>query len=507
MKKTLFSIAVVLTVTGCSKTESIKNETPDNGDVKIFAHDLNAPISRTVTNQDTYEVTWKDWDNISVFTTVAGIIPDNYDDWCVGNPVKFTTNSSEGGNRLFLINEEISNTDKLAAFRERYAGNAALDWYIVYPGLMETPSNPGKSVIFFGKRSDLDMSQHGNDNTDHLARHDVLFGKALNILEPTVTMQHIGALQQVTVTNNYSEDVTVSSIKMSTTSAKLSGEFRLHFTEDTPFDPSDAMSSGNEYVLDVTDGTAIAPGTSAKFYFVTAPFSISAGETVSFQISTDKGICETTMTASETLDFQPGHRYNANVPFKIDESAAKQINDIKMNVYKMQTDGCTSGLNFTTGEVIDLNNISAENQARVDVVTVQPGQINFIAPSNNDHFKWLQGAAFTNIPNWTTRNTTSFRRTYLNKDQFKATTKYSEIVKAYDEAQTSWTINEVSGNESQHKFNGLKASQAGYLVVAAKTEDGRYALIFFKEVGAYMQDPQWSNMTITIDLKIKDPEA
>ena len=130
--------------------------------------------------------------------------------------------------------------------------------------------------------------------------------------------------------------------------------------------------------------------------------------------------------------------------------------------------------------------------------------IMFIAPYNNDHFKDLQGSAFTNIPKWKTRNTTSFRRTYLGKAQFDAITTYSEIVKAYDEAATSWTINNIAGDESQNKFIGLKAAQAGYLVIAAKTSDGRYALIFFKSVGAYKEAPEWSNMTITIDVKIKD---
>lgn len=65
-------------------------------------------------------------------------------------------------------------------------------------------------------------------------------------------------------------------------------------------------------------------------------------------------------------------------------------------------------------------------------------------------------------------------------------------------------MNQNSRNESQNKFNGLKAAQAGYLVIAAKTSDGRYALIFFKAVGAYKQAPEWSNMTVTIDVKVKD---
>ena len=509
MKKITLSIAVILSAVCCTKTETFNEVKTSNQEIKLYAHDLNALVSaKTVTNPETYAVNWTDGDSISVFTSVAGQLPTTVDDWKIGNPVKFVTNTAEGDNRIFVIDESVKDAaaGKLEAFRERYATNKPLDWYVVYPGFMQTPSTPGKSIIFFGKRSDLDMSQHGNDNMDHLARQDVLLGKALNTLEPVVSMQHIGALQQVTVKNTCSEPITVKSITMTTTTAKLSGEFRMHLTEAEPFDPSDAMSSSSEFVLDVTDGTPIASGSSAKFYFVTPPFKVAAGENVTFSITADKGTSVKTMTAQSELSFLSGHRYNANVDFATDESLAKTVSDVVMNVYKLQAQGCNSGLDLSTGEVIDLYNILEleENQARVDVVTVQPGEINFIAPSNNDHFSWLQGTAFTSIPTWTTRNTTSFRRTYLNKGQFDAITTYSEIVKAYDEAATSWTINDVAGNESQNKFNGLKAAQAGYLVIAAKTSDGRYALIHFKEVGAYKQAPQWSNMTIKIDVKIKD---
>ena len=507
MKKTLFYISIAFVVLGCSKTESLIEQNVPRADIKIYARDLNSHISKTVTDSDSYQVEWADGDNVAVFTSVAGSLPLDYSSWCVGNPVKFTTDSEEGGNRVFLIDESLTDATKLTAFRSRYEDNAALDWYVVYPGLMSTPSHPGKSVIFFGKRSDLDMSQHGNDNTGHLSRHDVLFGKALNTLEPVVTMQHIGALQQVTVTNNSADEITVKSIAMTTTSAKLSGEFRLHLADETVFDPSDAMSSSNEYVLDVTDGTPIPSGASAKFYFVTAPFKVAAGEMVSFQISTDKGVCAKNMTASSEMSFLSGHRYNANISFKLEEAKAKQVNDLVMNVYKMQLEGCNSGLDLTNGEVIDLYNISAADQARVDVVTFQPSTIVFAAPSNNDHFAWLQGAAFTAIPSWKTRNTTSFRKTWMGEAAFRAITKYSEIVDAYDKADASWTINGVSGSESQNKFMGLKGAQAGYLVIAAKTSDGRYALIYFKTVGAYVEDPAWSNMTITIDVKIKDTET
>lgn len=506
MKKITLSIAVILSAVCCTKTETFNEVKTSNQEIKLYAHDLNALVpSRTVTNPETYAVNWTDGDSISVFTSVAGQLPGDANDWKIGNPVKFVTNTVEGDNRIFVIDESVKDAaaGKLIAFRERYATNDALDWYVVYPRFMQTPSTPGKSIIFFGKRSDLDMSQHSNDNMDHLALQDVLLGKALNTLEPVVSMQHIGALQQVTVKNTCSEAITVKSITMTTTTAKLSGEFRMHLTAEEPFDPSDAINSSSEFVLDVTDGTPIASGSSAKFYFVTPPFTVAAGENVTFSITADKGTSVKTMNAQSELSFLSGHRYNANVDFAMDESLAKTVSDVVMNVYKLQLEGCNSGLDLSTGEVIDLYNISEENQKRVDVVTVQPGQINFIAPSNGDHFKYLEGS-FYNIINWKTRNTTSFRRTYLGKAQFDAITKYSEIVKAYDEAATSWTINDTAGNESQNKFNGLKAAQAGYLVIAAKTSDGRYALIYFKEVGAYKQAPEWSNMTITIDVKIKD---
>lgn len=508
MKKITLSIAVILSAVCCTKTETFNEVKTSNQEIKLYAHDLNALVpSRTVTNPATYEVNWKDGDAISVFTSVAGQeLPKTPDEWKIGNPVKFVTNTAEGDNRIFVIDESVKDAalGKLNAFRERYATNEALDWYVVYPGFMQTPSTPGKSIIFFGKRNDLDMSQHGNDNMDHLALQDVLLGKATNTKEPVVSMKHIGALQQVTVTNTCSKAITVKSITMATTTAILSGEFRMHLTEDVPFNPSDALNSSSTFVLDVTDGAAIAPGSSAKFYFVTPPFKVAAGENVTISITADKGTSVKTMTAQSELSFLSGHRYNANVDFAVDESLAKTVSDVVMNVYKLQGEGCNSGLDLSTGDVIDLYNISEENQKHVDVVTVQPNVIDFIAPSNNDHFSYLQGTSFTSIPNWTTRNTTSFRRTYLGKAQFDAITKYSEIVKAYDEAATSWTINDTAGNESQNKFNGLKAAQAGYLVIAAKTSDGRYALIFFKAVGDYVYEPQYSNMTITIDVKIKD---
>lgn len=508
MKKITLSIAVILSAVCCTKTETFNEVKTSNQEIKLYAHDLNALVpSRTVTNPATYEVNWKDGDAISVFTSVAGQeLPKTPDEWKIGNPVKFVTNTAEGDNRIFVIDESVKDAalGKLNAFRERYATNEALDWYVVYPGFMQTPSTPGKSIIFFGKRNDLDMSQHGNDNMDHLALQDVLLGKATKTKEPVVSMKHIGALQQVTVKNTCSDPITVKSITMTTKTAILSGEFRMHLTEAEPFVPSDAINSSSEFVLDVTDGTEIAPGSSAKFYFVTPPFKVAAGENVTFSITADKGTSVKTMTAQSELSFLSGHRYNANVDFVMDESPAKTVSDVVMNVYKLQGEGCNSGLDLSTGEVIDLYNISEENQKRVDVVTAQGQNIMFIAPYNNDHFEHLQGSAFTNIPKWKTRNTTSFRRTYLGKAQFDAITKYSEIVKAYDEAATSWTINNVAGNESQNKFIGLAGAQATYLVIAAKTFDGRYALIFFKAVGAYKQAPEWSNMTVTIDVKIKD---
>ena len=316
MKKTILSTLVILAAAGCTKTESLNDIKPAGSDITLYAQDINALKSKTSVDNEHYEVSWTVGDEIAVFTWKNGENLPTSEEWSKGNPVKFTTETTGSDNIPFIIDEKASDAGKVAVFRERFNKNEDLDWYVVYPGFMDNSTAPGKAEVFFGKQG----SQHGNSNTAHIAQQDVLLGIARKTLKPVVTMNHLGALQQITVTNHYKEDVTVKSIKMKATNAVLSGKYVIDMTSETPLETATVSDSSDEYILDVTEGTSIAAGTSAKFYFVTAPFTLEAGKDITITVITEKGECSQTMTASSDKKFEAGHRYNANFSL-----AAKEI--------------------------------------------------------------------------------------------------------------------------------------------------------------------------------------
>lgn len=316
MKKTFLSIAVIFAAAGCTKNYGLNEIRPSDSDIRLYAHDLNAIKSRT-TIDDNYQVDWSDGDNLAVYTWINGeSLPASDEAWKEGNPVKFTVASVQSENVQFLLDEAISDAGKVTSFRQRYNQNKPLDWYAVYPGFMDTPSAPGKAVVFFGNQGSEDISQHGNSSKEHLPLQDVLFGCVKGTLEPVVSMNHLGALQQISITNNHTEPIIVQSVSMKAENAVLSGKFALDMTSDTPFATAQVLDSSNEYTLKVTDAEAIQPGASAIFYFVTAPFSMTTGDII-ISVIADKGECSKTMTVSSNLEFKAGYRYNANFNFSL----------------------------------------------------------------------------------------------------------------------------------------------------------------------------------------------
>ncbi|MGN0191556.1 MAG: hypothetical protein ACI39U_07875 [Candidatus Cryptobacteroides sp.] len=493
MKKTFFTVTVILAAVGCTKKEGFIEEKSSIGDVILYAYDVNAIESKTTTS-DTYTVNWNDGDNVSVFTSEAGALPTDYASWCVGNPVKFSTNEEKDGCRIFRLDENITDAGKMTDYLSRYAAGV-LDWYVVYPGFLDTPSNPGKSVIVFGNRGE-GYAQKGNDNREHLCRHDVLFGKATGTNEPYVEMQHIGALQQVTVKNRHTEAITVQSVSMSTTSAYLTGEFRLNMTSETPFVPTDYLGGtvSNEFVLDVTGAAPIEPESSATFYFVTPPFKFAAGEDMTIAVVTNKGICSKTMTASTDKEFLAGYRYNANITFdEITDYAIQEYTGIQMNIDN-SANPCKSALNLSTGEVFDLWQITTEEQqAKVDLISLYSSSLYGVlaGPGNGDHFSYMSGTAFISIPSWSKRNNTYFKRIYTTS-AYNTVKSYSDIKNVYDSESDNWTVGGTAYAAGSQRFAGITNDNKSNLVIAAKTEDGRYALISISAIG---------NGSITLNVK------
>ena len=154
MKNTFYiaSAFAALLAIGCNKSEQPAGtpETPaEESGIVLYAQDINAIGSKTTTTEENgkFTVNWVNGDQLAVYTVPAGTDPTTMtlEEWQKSEPVRFkaTESAAQDGSMKFVLNETESEAGRLAAFKERYgAGN--LDWYAVYPGIMETASVAGK---------------------------------------------------------------------------------------------------------------------------------------------------------------------------------------------------------------------------------------------------------------------------------------------------------------------------------------------------------------------------
>lgn len=158
MKNTFYiaSAFAALLAIGCNKSEQPAGtpETPaKESGIVLYAQDINAIGSKTTTTETngTFTVNWANGDQLAVYTVPAGTDPTTMTlaEWQASEPVRFkaTESAAQDGSMKFVLDEtkpegvkpEAFNS-RLEAFKKRYvAGN--LDWYAVYPGIMDAASH------------------------------------------------------------------------------------------------------------------------------------------------------------------------------------------------------------------------------------------------------------------------------------------------------------------------------------------------------------------------------
>lgn len=468
MKNTFYiaSAFAALLAIGCNKSEQPAGtpETPaKESGIVLYAQDINAIGSKTTTTEENgkFTVNWANGDQLAVYTVPAGTDPTTMTlaEWQASEPVRFkaTESAAQDGSMKFVLDETESDASKLEAyksrleaFKERYvAGN--LDWYAVYPGIMDAASHSGKGVVTFGVSN---KSQSGNNNMDHLANQDVLFGKVLDTKEPVITMQHIGTLMEFAVTNASDTEFTVKSISI-TTPEVIVGEFRLHLTKETPLDKTDGFGLSKTYMLTVNDAEPIQRGKTARFYQILAPFTVASGKSVSITVDTDKGLWSKTMTATGNgLDFAAGAKSSANLNVDaLEKVATKQVtlgfcNNEGGNIY-------TPLLSITGCETYTIAD-GTQNQRQIDIVAWHLTKITLGAPS-------YQFMPYPDVTKWAVRNGTSFKRAKITQSDFDGFTKYSAIVKAYKNATEGFDMFEIKENEDNYVF--VKTASEQYAVI------------------------------------------
>ncbi len=495
MKNTFYiaSAFAALLAIGCNKSEQPAGtpETPaKESGIVLYAQDINAIGSKTTTTEENgkFTVNWVNGDQLAVYTVPARTDPTTMTlkEWQKSEPVRFkaTESAAQDGSMKFVLNETESEAGRLTAFKERYgAGN--LDWYAVYPGIMETASHPGKGMVTFGVSN---KSQSGNNNMEHLAKQDVLFGKVLNTKEPVITMQHIGTLMEFTVTNASDTEFTVKSISI-TAPDVIVGEFRLNLTKETPLDKTDGFNQSGTYTLTVNDAAPIGIGENAHFYQILTPFTVAVGQSVSITVNTDKGSWSKIMKAKDNaLTFEAGKKYNANL---IVNASIKEVADINLGIGNNAVSKYGPYLSLRTGTVYTKdegsNNCDDIDVAYVYVPKSDQATSNapkIVAPGD----EWTFNAILPSIKTWSARHKTLFKKTDLTIDDYTAVKDAFDLKRIFDEA---------SGVGSTG-LSGLTNPNAEGSIISAMTEDGHYALIHYVRVAG------WSNeMNESVSLNIK----
>lgn len=495
MKNTFYiaSAFAALLAIGCNKSEQPAGtpETPaEESGIVLYAQDINAIGSKTTTTEENgkFTVNWVNGDQLAVYTVPAGTDPTTMtlEEWQKSEPVRFkaTESAAQDGSMKFVLNETESEAGRLAAFKERYgAGN--LDWYAVYPGIMETASHAGKGMVTFGVSN---KSQSGNNNMDHLAKQDVLFGKVLDTKEPIIAMQHIGTLMDFAVTNASEEEFTVKSISI-TAPDVIVGQFRLNLTKETPLDKTDGFGQSGTYTLTVNDAEPIQRGETARFYQILTPFTVASGKSVSITVNTDKGFWSKTMTATgKGLDFAAGAKSSANL----------NVDALEMEKEEIATKQVILGFCNNAGGNIDTPLLSitgcktytiaagTQNQSQIDIVAWHKSLITLGAPS----YQWMP---YSDVTKWTVRNGTSFKRANISQSDFDGFTKYSAIVKAYDNATDGFDMFQINEGKDNYVF--------------VKTASGQYAVIRIDSLNnKTLGDSQDKYESVTLTVKYANQE-
>ena len=277
-------MCLALSITDCQK-ELVDQTTPaSEPNFELFAQ----PVTTKTANVG-LDTRWVAKDAINVFHAEAG--STTYD-----SDGRFTVKDIETGRFDGTVSKSLS-ADK------------SYDWYAFYPysSYNKTPAGISKDTFGYTTIGGTSQTQTGNGSRAHLAGESCpLYGIASNVASdkvPSISMNHLTSVIKVSVTNNSGEDLTVSSVSFTGTE-DIVGTYFINFAAS----PVAYKSSGNAYVsstasLTVSNGEALANGSSADFYIALKPFTAKTGSTLKLAVNG----YEKTLTLKNDITFTAGH--------------------------------------------------------------------------------------------------------------------------------------------------------------------------------------------------------
>lgn len=285
-------MCLALSITDCQK-ELVDQTTPaSEPNFELFAQ----PVT-TKTANNGLDTKWVANDAINVFHAEAGSTAYDSDG-------RFTVKDIETGRFDGTVSTSLS-ADK------------SYDWYAFYPysSYNKTPAGISKDTFGYTTIGGTSQTQTGNGSRAHLAGESCpLYGIASNVASdkvPSISMNHLTSVIKVSVTNNSGEDLTVSSVSFTGTE-DIVGTYFINFAAS----PVAYKSRGNAYVsstasLTVSNGEALANGSSADFYIALKPFTAKTGSTLKLAVNG----YEKTLTLKNEITFTAGHIKPLNFNF------------------------------------------------------------------------------------------------------------------------------------------------------------------------------------------------
>lgn len=318
-------MCLALSITDCQK-ELVDQTTPaSEPNFELFAQ----PVT-TKTANNGLDTKWVANDAINVFHAEAGSTAYVIDG-------QFTVKDIETGRFDGTVSKSLS-ADK------------SYDWYAFYPYTSQI-TTPGDREVGWVTVGGTSQTQTGNGSRAHLAGESCpLYGIASNVASdkvPSISMNHLTSVIKVSVTNNSGEDLTVSSVSFTGTE-DIVGTYFINFAAS----PVAYKSSGNAYVsstasLTVSNGEALANGSSADFYIALKPFTAKTGSTLKLAVNG----YEKTLTLKNDITFTAGHIKPLNFNY---DKKAENYSGTYLILNSDKTKVCPS---FTVGK----NNIPAED--------------------------------------------------------------------------------------------------------------------------------------------------
>ena len=310
MKKITYTLAAIF-ASAFALTSCTKEMTDSSKDIESqgIPFEICASVSQTRTTTDnSWNTTWVAKDAINLFHAKAGTTTYVSDG-------QFTVENTESGKFKGKLTGELT--------ADSY------DWYAFYPysSYNKTPAGDAQSNFGYTTIGGTSQTQTGNNSQAHLCGKPCpLYGVVKSVSKsssPTISMQQLVSVIEVNVTNNSGEDLTVSSVSFTGTE-DIVGTFYINFTGTPVYTIKDASSVSETASLTVSEGAAIANGSSAKFYLAIKPFTAASGSNLKLSVNgyekTKELISDVTFAAGKikTLNFDFDKNNCVVLPWSID---------------------------------------------------------------------------------------------------------------------------------------------------------------------------------------------